>query len=182
MSPQLKTAKYLGGIGGILSLLGGIPSVGWLLSLSGLVMEVLAVKKIADLVKRKEIFREYLVAIILGGLSGIILVGTLIAIIISSSKPTILEKFLLPFIVLLFIGWFLICLGGYFTFQSFKKITQETKENLFHLSGKLAFIGSILLILVVGIMVVLIAQILTIVAFFSLPDELSQEKVEETKI
>ena len=62
---KLSDAKVYGGIGAILSLVGGfIPYVGPILSIVGLVLVFIAVKYIADETKDNEIFKNYLLSFI----------------------------------------------------------------------------------------------------------------------
>ncbi|PIV56122.1 MAG: hypothetical protein COS15_02275, partial [Caldiserica bacterium CG02_land_8_20_14_3_00_36_38] len=70
---DLKTAKLMGGIGAILTLLSFIPSIGWLLSIVGFVLVLLAVKTISDEVKESKIFSDYLVAVVLSVVSVLVL-------------------------------------------------------------------------------------------------------------
>lgn len=63
---SLKEARTYGSIGAILSLLGGlIPRVGLLVTITGMIMILFAVKEISNEFKREDIFRSYLVALIL---------------------------------------------------------------------------------------------------------------------
>ena len=61
----LRQAKAMGGVGSILVLLSFVPFVGFLLGLAGLVMVLLAVKRVSEAVKDREIFRNVLTAVIL---------------------------------------------------------------------------------------------------------------------
>jgi len=48
----IRDAKNLGGIGAILFLLSAIPYIGWVVSIVGLVLVLVAIKKIADITGR----------------------------------------------------------------------------------------------------------------------------------
>jgi uncharacterized membrane protein len=61
----LRQAKAMGGVGSILVLLSFVPFVGFLFGLAGLVMVLLAVKRISETVSDREIFRNVLMAVIL---------------------------------------------------------------------------------------------------------------------
>ncbi|MGB9896215.1 MAG: DUF996 domain-containing protein, partial [Thermoproteota archaeon] len=64
---ELKDAKLYGGIGSILSSFGGfVPLIGSLLSIAGFILEVLAVNKISRAVNDRDIFRNYIVALVVG--------------------------------------------------------------------------------------------------------------------
>lgn len=63
---KLANAKTFGGIGALLSLIGGfIPAVGPVLALIGLILVFVAVKYISDVTKDQPIFKHYLMSFIL---------------------------------------------------------------------------------------------------------------------
>jgi len=45
---EIKDAKLMGGIGSILALLSFIPKAGWIISLVGFILVIVAIKKITD--------------------------------------------------------------------------------------------------------------------------------------
>jgi len=56
--------------------------------------------------------------------------------------------------------------------RSYDKIGMRLNVNMFHTTGLLYLIGAALTIVIVGLLIVLIAEILQIVAFFSIPEQL----------
>ncbi|MEM2952310.1 MAG: DUF996 domain-containing protein, partial [Nitrososphaerota archaeon] len=71
---SLTDAKYLGGIGSILMLLALAPQVGFILYIVGLILVVIAIKRISDVVGDQSIFNTMLLAVILtvvGGAAGV---------------------------------------------------------------------------------------------------------------
>ncbi len=186
---DLKTAKLMGGIGAILTLLSFIPSIGWLLSIVGFVLVLLAVKTISDEVKESKIFSDYLIAVVLSVVSLLVLFFGGIASIFGIMRMFMQGAGLmglrsrafsaLGIILLLLVAWVISIIGSYFIKSSFDEISEKTGEKNFKTAGLLLFLGAILLIAFgTGAIVSLVGGIFEIIAFFSLPDELA--KLEET--
>ncbi|WP_342452672.1 DUF996 domain-containing protein [Thermococcus stetteri] len=64
--------------------------------------------------------------------------------------------------------------GMWFMKQSYDIISEETGVKTFHTVGLLYIVGAVLSIIVIGILLIVVAAILEIIAFFSLPDELEK--------
>jgi len=187
---DLKTAKLMGGIGAILTLLSFIPSIGWLLSIVGFVLVLLAVKTISDEVKESKIFSDYLVAVVLSVVSvlvlffgGIASIFGIIRMFMQGARSMGLRSGAFSafgIILLLLVAWVISIIGSYFIKSSFDEISEKTGEKNFKTAGLLLFLGAILLIAFgTGAIISLVGGIFEIIAFFSLPDELV--KPEETQ-
>lgn len=177
---EMKDAKLYGGIGAILQLVGPfVPSIGFILALVGLVLVFLAVKTISEKSGDEGIFNNYLKAFIARILGIIIFVGIIVATIGTAilkggmgklANPmefmSLIGTILLGFIIL----WIFYTVAGYFKKKSYELIAQYTGTDMFKTAGLLFFIGAILIILGIGVLIILIAEILEIVAFFSLPE------------
>ncbi|WP_048059062.1 DUF996 domain-containing protein [Pyrococcus furiosus] len=176
---EMKDAKLYGGIGAILQLVGPfVPSIGFILALVGLVLVFLAVKTISEKSGDEGIFNNYLKAFIAQILGIIIFVGIIVATIGTAilkggmgklANPmefmSLIGTILLGFIIL----WIFYTVAGYFKKKSYEN-SQYTGTDMFKTAGLLFFIGAILIILGIGVLIILIAEILEIVAFFSLPE------------
>ena len=162
---DLKNAKILGGIGAILTLVN--------LGFIGFILKLLAVKNIAEATGRGEIFSKYLWAAILAIIADLVLISAFIG-----SMGTLSES---PEQVIGMIGFggfiaiVLLIIGMWFMKQSYDMIAEETGVGTFRTVAKLYIIGAILLVVLIGAFLILIAAILEIVAFFSLPDSIEQE-------
>lgn len=185
---NLSSAKMYGGIGALLTLIGPfIPSVGLIASIIGMVLIFIAVKYIADETKDHPIFKNYLLYFI----CGILAVVLPIVIIFYSvgglsffsnltsmdySDPSAFVDFAGPLItgclVSLVIMWILLIIGTLFLRKSYNRIAEHTNVGLFKTTGLVYFIGAITTIIVIGIFIMVIAKILEIIAFFSLPDKI----------
>jgi len=182
-SINLKQIKILGGVGSILSLLGGLPQVGPLLSLSGFIMVLVAIFNLEKVLKEKGIFSKFLTGSLLSWFVGFIIGLSLVAFILLAPAAISLwakVKPFLPLIILFFLFcWVLIIFGSYLIKKSYEKIAMLTKEGKFSQAGFFNFIGAITMFVLVGFILSFVGQIFAILAFFSLPDELKKESPEE---
>jgi uncharacterized membrane protein len=191
---KLSEAKIMGGIGALLSLLVFIPTIGWLISIVGLVLVFVAVKHIADETKDHNIFQNYLMNFILI-IIAIVAVG---AIMISAfglaggmsmfttmqqQNYTDFNTFWADFgeqlgtlfigcILAFLIAWVLLIVGTLYLRKSYNSIAEHTKVDLFKTTGLVYFIGALTFIIIIGVFIIIVAKILEIIAFFSLPENL----------
>lgn len=191
---KLSEAKILGGIGALLSVLVLIPTVGLIIGIVGLILIFVAVKYIADETKNQSIFHNFFMNFILC----IITVGAVIVIMIAAfgmsggfswvtalqqqnitdfntfwaQFGTQLSTLLMGLIVALVVAWILITLGAFYLRKSYISIAEHTKVDLFKTTGLVYLIGAATLIIIIGIFILIIAKILEIVSFFSLPENL----------
>lgn len=191
---NIGNAKLLGGIGAILSLVGGFffANAGAAIGIVGLILIFIAIKYIADETKDKSIFNNYLYYF----LTSVIATVVTIAIVAYSVLTTIdiynieelgqnitdFSSFWTTFgdaitgcILALIIGWILLIIGTIFLKRSYYSIAEKTKVDMFKTTGLVYFIGAITLIIGIGFLILLIARIMEIIAFFSLPDNLPEE-------
>jgi uncharacterized membrane protein len=190
----LSQAKSMGGVGSILVLLSFVPSVGFVLGIVGLVLVLIAVKQISDAVKDREIFNNVLMAIILqvvgiGILTFAVLVGLLSLFAMAPSLfamtpfgspfngfggPGLIYGGEVFFFGILIVGliamWIVLIIAARFLRKGYERIAVTTKTEMFRTVGHWYFYGALLVIVFVGFIIILIAEILQIVAFFSLPE------------
>jgi uncharacterized membrane protein len=163
---SLKEVKFLGGIGSIFIVLSLTPIVGLFLDLIGLILILIALKKLSNVTKNEKIFRDYLIASLLrviGNIIGVVIFGVSIFRWVSGAKGG--GNFLIP--------WILVSLGGYFLLKSFGNVAKFTGEKLFTTTGILILIGTLLRILLIGYIIEFFGNLLAIVSFFSLKDEIT---------
>ena len=77
--------------------------------------------------------------------------------------------------------WILMIISTLFLKKSFKSIGDHTKVGLFGTTGLLYLIGAALIIIGIGAIIILIAEIMQIVAFFSLPDKIPAKATPTTE-
>ena len=188
---ELSNAKVFGGIGAILMLVGAfIPNAGPIVSIVGLVLVFIAVKTISELTKDNEIFRNYLMNFIFSIISIVaIFVIMLVAFgtvggfswitSLETAEITDFESFWTYFgsiigacVLALIVGWILSVIAAIYLRKSYNSIAEHTKVNLFKTTGTVYFIGAITTIVVIGFLILFIARIIEIIAYFSLPDKL----------
>ncbi len=187
---QIGQAKILGGIGALLSLLTIVPTIGFLLGIIGLVLIFIAVKYIADETKNHSIFQNYLMNFLF---SIFAIVAVFVIMIMSfgiaggmnwvtslqgqnftdpgsiwSSFGTLIGGCILA----LFVAWILLIISSLYLRKSYNSIAEHTKVDMFKTTGLVYFIGAVTLIVVIGAIIILVAKILELVAYFSLPETL----------
>ncbi len=172
---ELKEVKYLGGIGAILNLVSY--AVGGILAIVGYILILIALNKISKIFNDDEVFKKYLYGIILwivAVLIAIFAVGiSFISLLFSSLDYGLMA--VSSFLIGIMLFYILLVIGSYFIKKSYEKVSYYTDVDSFRICGLLYFIGTILLIVIVGVVVIIIAQVLEIVAYFSLPDDLRIE-------
>jgi uncharacterized membrane protein len=140
---SLSSAKTLGGVGGILVFIPFLSLVGWILIL-------LATKEISESVQDKTIFDDALLA------------G------ITASPGTFAFSGL--FLGVLGAFWIFTIISAIFLKRSYEKISQRLNVSAFATAGLLYLIGAALTIVLVGFLILLIALIFQVVAYFSIQD------------
>src|SRR6266516_6127331 len=150
---SLSTAKVLGGVGGIFAIIPGISLVGWILIL-------VAMKEISDVTQDRTIFDDALIA----GITAVIGAITLGA--IDFGLFGVLGAF-----ALLSTFWLLLIVSSIFLKRAYDKIAQRLNVGAFATAGLLYLIGALTVIVLVGVLILLIAMIFQIVAYFSIPDQ-----------
>jgi uncharacterized membrane protein len=177
----MQQIKNIGGIGSILVLGGVIPAIGQILAFAGFVMVIIAVYKLGELVDQKEIFRNYLIGIVLSSALILIVVFGIGATVFLSLQAG-LTGLGTGIVLALLLAWILSIVSTYFIKKSFEKIGEATGVDLFETAGKLYFIGSILTIIFIGTVLSLVAVIMQIVAFFSLPSAVPGKPQEASPV
>jgi uncharacterized membrane protein len=182
----------MGGVGSILVLLSFVPYVGFILGLAGFVMVLLAVKQISEAVKDREIFHNVLMGVILqivgSAISVFVVTGSFFAFVGSQvamaplgpsfdgfGGPGILGTgavmaVLGSLIVGLIAMWIVLIIAARFLRKGYEGIADKTGTETFRSVGRWYYYGAWLAIVLVGFILILIAAILQIVAFFSLPE------------
>ncbi|MEM3806137.1 MAG: DUF996 domain-containing protein, partial [Desulfurococcus sp.] len=77
---------------------------------------------------------------------------------------------IISIIAFLVLAWIVMIISTYFLRKSYSLVADRLGVELFRTVGLLYFIGAILLIVLVGGILILVALILQIIAFISLPE------------
>jgi len=192
---KLRDAKIFGGIGAILLL---FPVV----NIVGIVLLFVAVKYIADETKDHDIFKNYLYSFIINIVAVIAFISVLVFsfIALGLSFPNLdMQQFtgftnfqgyisnsfapalggIIGCGIAILVGYILLILGALFLRKSFNGIAERTKVDLFKTTGLVYLIGAVTTIFIIGFFILIIATILEIASFFSLPDSLSKTKIDK---
>ena len=184
---SLSRAKSYGEAGSILVLLTAIPSVGGLLGIVGFILVLLAIKDISEVVADRAIFNDMLVAI--GLAIAAIVVGVLV---IAGSllrfvglnnlslgpnfnPSTVPNGDWVGLIGSILIGlaavWLISLVSSIYIRRSYREISAKLKVGTFETAGLLYLVGAATTIILVGFLLLFVAQILVVVAFFSIDDK-----------
>jgi uncharacterized membrane protein len=185
---DIGSAKTLGGVGAIIMLVGGI--IFFPLAIVGLILVAVAVKNISESANDRAIYSNFILFIVMQ----IIAIVALLAMFFLAfggfafyaattgggdvtdfgSFSTGLGATLAVCIVSFIVAYVLYILAAFYLKKSFDGIGNYTKVDMFKTTGLVYLIGAFLMIILIGAFVIFIAEILMIVAFFSLPDSLQQ--------
>lgn len=159
---SLSQAKTLGGIGAILIF---IPFV----SLVGYILIVIAIKDISDDLQDKTIFRNVVIAAVTG------IVGALAGatVFVFGAVTGILTGGVSAFFGVLaglFVVWVFLIVSAVFLRRAYNSMGKELGVNMFSTAATLYLIGAALTIVLVGFILLFVAEILQAVAYFSIPD------------
>lgn len=188
----LSQARTLGGVGSILVLLFFVPSVGAILAIVGFILTLIAVKYISDAVEDRSIFNNMLVAVVLaiaGVVVGAVLVFASVLRFVGMGdfegfmgpdfNPSMIPQGdLMAFVGTILIGlvviWVFYLISAVFLRMSYTSIAVKLNVGMFSTAALLYLIGAALTIILVGFVLLFVAQILLIVAFFSIPDQVPE--------
>jgi uncharacterized membrane protein len=159
---KLGDAKLLGGIGSILQI---IP----FLSIVGYVLTLIAVKYVSDEVNDSSIFSDMLFAVI-AGIVGVAIGATVFFFGALSSVLTAGFSGFFGVIAFLAIVWIALVVSSIFVRRAFEKMATKLNVGTFRTAGTLYFVGALLTIILVGFLILFIAYIVQIVAFFAIQE------------
>jgi uncharacterized membrane protein len=200
---SLRQARAMGGVGSILVLLSFVPFVGFLFGLAGLVMVLLTVKRITEAVKDREIFHNVLMAVILqivgSAISVFVVMGSFFAFVGSQAMmapfgssfdgfggPGILgANAVMAVFGSLLAGlvamWAILIIAARFLRKGYEGIADKTGTRTFRTVARWYYYGAWLMIILVGFVLILIAWILQIKTFFSLPESPPSQPIAQVQ-
>jgi uncharacterized membrane protein len=183
---SLGQSKTLGGVGAILILIGGfLGSAGSVVAIIGWILVLIAVKYISEVFADREIFNNMIIAVVLSIIGFVSLAVIVFSAFLSfvgfgqigtftpgGPLPTNFVAFFTSIIIGLIIAWICFLIASIFLRRSYETIGTRLNIGMFHTTGLLYLIGAALTIIIVGLFIVFIAEILQIVAFFSIPEQM----------
>jgi len=169
---DLSTPNMLGGIGGIFLAIGFLFNI---LSIAGLILILVAFYQYSQILNKPSIFQYGLRWGIFLFVAEILLIFFVIAAIFGDGST-----------FLAVVGALLAYGLGIFAVLNLKKALTELSitlnQNLFDMSGKFIFWGTVLSIILIGLLGIFIGNILLTVAFFIAPKEIQLNNAEETNV
>jgi uncharacterized membrane protein len=184
-----QTNRLLGIIGALLMVLGIVPSVGGLFMLVGIIFVLVALKGYADAYKDGSIFHNILYAIVFEIIGAVVCIGIIfygaMGFLASLGVNSIVDlrswtqmdwqhavnlSNILPFVGAIALGLVILFAFSVLASLYFKKsmnvLSGKTGVHLFHTTGTVFFVGAILTIILVGFIVIWVAFILLMIAFY----------------
>lgn len=183
---SLNDVKTMGGIGALLMLLAIVPSVGFLLAIAGAVLVLLAVKYASDIFGDPKIFSNMLYAVAIGIVGLVVGTVAVVAVVFKSiglgfmsssfvattTPPDLAAGDIAGLLAAVVLGlgavWICFLVSAIFLRRSFGELGRKLNVGLFGTAALLYLIGAALTIILVGFALIFVAEILLIVAFFSI--------------
>ncbi|MEZ0248312.1 MAG: DUF996 domain-containing protein, partial [Thermoproteus sp.] len=169
---EIKSAGLLGMLGIIFQLLSGIPDVGPLLAIAGLIMWLIAMKKLADAYGNQPIFRNALVAVVLGFVLAVVLFIALFVGLISLTSFVPMHSGFSPMwgvigiiIAVLVVLWIVMIVEAYFIRKAYLELARSSGVADFESAAKWYWIGALTVIVLVGLVFVLVGDVFAILGF-----------------
>jgi uncharacterized membrane protein len=180
---SLSQAKVMGEVGSILVVLAFIPTVGFVVSIIGFVLMLIAVKYISDALNDSSLFTNVLIGIILAivgvAIGSLVVIGAVLRFIGLSRLtpgttpvPTNIFGLVLGVLAGLAVMWIMFTVGAYFQRKSYNTIATRLDVGMFRTAALLYLIGAALTIILIGFILLFVAQILFIIAFFSIRENM----------
>lgn len=189
----MSDAKTLGGIGSILVLLTAVPYAGWAFGIAGFVMILFAIKNISEYVGDRKIYSDMIISVIMT--IGAIAVGTVVVlgtVLRVFSMGTFVGSRFVPAATVttgdwisvaiaagagLVVVWALAIASTVFLKKSLDSVAAKLKISTFGTAGLIYLIGAATAIIGVGFLLMLVAQILLVISFFSIQDQKAPEVI-----
>ena len=191
MGTSFEYSKTLAGEGSILLILSIVPYVGWVLGIIGVILFLKGVKELANYYQDNEIYRNsltgvkfYIIALIAAAvaIAAIVIgVGSATGYKFSSGfTPTVgFGVGLAAFFIGLIVAFIFYVLAASHLRRTFNTLAQKSGEQSFATAATLLWWGSILTIIVVGLLLIFIAWIFAVISFFSMRSQQQQQYVSQ---
>jgi len=184
MGTSFEYSKTLAMEGSILLILGLIPYVGWALGIVGVILLLRGMKEFANYYQDGEIYENsltgikyYIVALIAlavagaGFIVGLVFIGVRTTIGIGSIAGLTVG---IAFLVIAFIFY---VLAATHLRKTFNTLAQKSGEHSFETAGTLLWVGSILTIIMVGVLLIFIAWVFAVIGFSTMKSPQHQQYV-----
>jgi uncharacterized membrane protein len=165
-----------------------IPSIGWLLGLIGFILVLLAIKYISDSLADRSIFNNMIISVI-AAITGVIIGGLFIVATVysvmgfhwsgSSLVPNVSPSqiptgdiigMIVAIVGGLAVVWACFIVSAIFLRRSYRTLSTKLNVSMFGTAAMLYLVGAVTTIIIIGFVILIIAEILQIVAFFSMSE------------
>jgi uncharacterized membrane protein len=173
---SLREAAAWGGAGSILVIIGSFNE--GLVTITGFILIAIASEHIANLTD-DAVRGDMIRAVVLFILGLLILSFTVFSPLLtvlglggpSSLLPSFPQAFTEEFWIGLGVSWVFFLIGALFLRRSYQLIAARLYVDTFETAGNLFLVGAATLIILIGFIILFVAEILQLVAFFSIPDK-----------
>ena len=178
MGTNFQYSKTLAMEGSILTILGLVPYVGWVLGIIGVILLLRAMKEFANYYQDNEIYQNsltgvkyYIVALIALAVAG---AGFVVGFVINDFANNDVTFGIgnaigiavgVAFLIVAFVFY---VLAATHLRKTFNTLAQKTGEHSFETAGTLLWMGAILTIIGVGVLLIFIAWIFAVIGFFTM--------------
>lgn len=185
---SISQAKTLGEVGSLLVVLSFIPGMGWLLGLIGFILVLYAIKYISDSLADRSIFDNMIIAVI-AAIAGVIVGGLFIVATVfsfigfhwvgsdlvpnvppSNIPPGDIIGLILAIVGGLAVVWACFIVSAIFLRRSYSTVSTKLNVGMFSTAATLYLVGAATTIILIGFVILIVAEILQIVAFFSMSE------------
>jgi len=189
MGTSFEYSKTLAGEGSILLILSLVPYVGWVLGIIGVILFLKGVKELANYYQDNEIYQNSLTGVKFYIIALIAAAVAIAAIVIgvgsstgykfkftSSFTPTVgFGVGVAAFLIGIIVAFIFYVLAASHLRRTFNTLAQKSGEQSFNTAASLLWWGSILTIIVVGLLLIFIAWIFAVISFFSMRSKPQQQ-------
>jgi uncharacterized membrane protein len=182
MGTNFQYSKTLAMEGSILTLLGLIPTWGWVLGIIGIILLLRSLKEFAKYYQDNEIYQNaltgvkyYIVALVTLAIAGI---GFIIGFALNDfpTKIGIGNAVGIAIgIAFLIVAFVFYVLAATHLRKTFNTLAQKTGEHSFETAATLLWIGAILTIIGVGVILIFVAWIFAVIGFFTMKSPQQQQ-------
>jgi uncharacterized membrane protein len=178
MGTNFQYSKTLAMEGSILTILGLIPYVGWVLGIIGVILLLRAMKEFANYYQDNQIYENaltgvkyYIVALIVLAVAGAGFIVTFVNLNFNDLPAAFGVGHAIGLavgIAFLIVAFVFYVLAATHLRKTFSTLAQKTGEHSFETAGTLLWVGAILTIIGVGVILIFIAWIFAIIGFFTM--------------
>jgi uncharacterized membrane protein len=164
---KINSASNYGLIGSILVILGFIPRIGSALAIIGFILILISLYELSQIYNNNLIFDNALKALIASIVGFIIVAFVSVSALFTALSHGFTAALILAMVAFI-IFYLIILVYGYFIRQAYAQLSTVTGIQRFESVGKFYWLGAVLLIVFVGVVLILIADIYAILAFHEL--------------